>query len=321
MREVAAVIRDEIARYGVISVARFMELALYHSDFGYYRQRRSPFGQAGDFYTAEQLQPIFGELMASYAAKLQFSAESDGAFSILELGAGAGDMRSALSDWNYRGFDWTEASLPASISGLVLANEFFDALPVHLLVKNKNGWQEIGVRVFNGALSLIVMMPAGDALLEYAHRYGASIQEGGRLEVGLDAEGWFEKLSHMHVAGRLLIIDYGYSAAELGRLTEGTMMTYQRHHASADFLSDPGERDITAHVNFSYLKEVAVKYGYRVEADHSLSTWMSRVWSEDNLGARWKEKDQRWKLQWKQLFFGMGETFHVLELRKEPRNG
>ena len=94
------------------------------------------------------------------------------------------------------------------------------------------------------------------------------------------------------------------------------MMSYRRHSAHQDFLSDPGDYDITAHVNFSYLKDVARQHGYEVEAHLSLREWLSQIWTEDQLAALWKQKDQRWRLQWKHLFAGMGETFQVLELRK-----
>jgi SAM-dependent MidA family methyltransferase len=316
MGEAETVIRDEIARNGNISVARFMELALYHPDHGYYRRRRDPFGRGGDFYTAEQLQPVFGELIASYAHDLAQSVEWECPFSVLELGAGRGEMRSALNAWNYRGFDWTGDPLPPAMCGLALANEFFDALPVHLLRKNNGRWQELGVGLLNDKLTITVLSAAASELTGYAHRFGSSIPDGGLLEVNLGASSWIRRLSQIHLAGTLVVIDYGYSERELARLPEGTLMTYRRHQASADFLSHPGERDITAHVNFSYLKELAVQCGYVIERDCSLNTWIMSIWDESAFSRRWQEKDERWRLQWKELFFGMGETFRVLQLRK-----
>ncbi len=311
-----AVIREEIAREGVIPVARFIELALYLPNHGYYRRLRTPFGSTGDFYTAEQLQPVFGELLASYAAQVFHAAVWEDSFSILELGCGSGAMRSALAPWNYCGFDWTCDPLPLQMCGLVIANEFFDALPVHLLRKNKDAWREVGVSLQSEKLALTEMPLTAPSLVEYARRYGSPIPDGGQLEVSLDAGDWFAKLSRIQRRGNLLVIDYGYSGHELERLNGGTLMTYRRHHASADFLSEPGERDITAHVNFSYLRQLALEFGYRIEADVSLRAWIEKVWNEEELSALWKERDQRWKLQWKQLVVGMGETFRVLELRK-----
>jgi SAM-dependent MidA family methyltransferase len=316
--EVEEIIRREIARNGSVSVARFIGLALYHPDCGYYRRNRSPFGKAGDFYTAEQLQPVFGELIASYVALLAASANSKGRFSILELGSGHGNMRAALGQWNYRGFDWIGDALPVEMQGLVLANEFFDALPVHLLEKHEAKWMELGVILVNNRLTLAVIGPPSDMLEDYARRFGSLIPDGGLLEMSLDAAVWLHRVSHIHKDGTFLIIDYGYSECELARFERGTLMTYRQHQATSDFLVGPGERDITAHVNFSYLKELAIRYGYLVGFDGPFSAWIKSVWDEDELSRRWNENDERWRLQWKQLFFGLGGTFRVLELRKHP---
>lgn len=319
--DVDHVIRDEVAREGIISVARFMELALYQPDLGYYRrQDRTRFGRGGDFYTAEQLQPLFGDLIAAYATKLASAATDGEPFSILEIGAGNGDMRSALGRWNYRGFDWTGDALPEAMHGLVLANEFFDALPVHLLIRTEEAWQELGVLLRQGQLAIGTMRgTTSPALIEYARRYAPAVPEGTHLEVCTEAAEWLARLSRLHQSGTLLIFDYGYSARELIRFPQGTIMAYRNHVASEDFLSRPGGQDITAHVNFSYLTDVAVQHGYRLEADLPLERWLRRVWTEKEFESLWRAKDGRWRLQWKQLSAGMGETFRVLELTRRQR--
>ena len=86
---------DEIRSSGPLTFARYMELALYHPEFGYYRQR-DPFGKAGDFYTAEQLQPVFGQLMATFVEQLTESSGAASPFEVLELGAGRREMADAL---------------------------------------------------------------------------------------------------------------------------------------------------------------------------------------------------------------------------------
>lgn len=319
MDELSRIIREEISREGMITVARFMELALYAPEIGYYRRVRTSFGRAGDFYTAEQLQPLFGDVIAQTAARLAESTVPLESFSALEIGAGSGEMRSALARWNYRGFDWTGDALPNELHGLILANEFFDALPVHLLIGTGREWQELGVRLSGERLILARMPCTPSPLVEYAERYAASAPEETQLEVCIDAAAWFERLSHLHKSGVLLIFDYGYAAAELPRFPQGTLMAYRKHVASADILNDPGEQDITAHVNFSYLADLAVRFGYEVRADLPLRSWLQRVWTQTEFEALWRQKDSRWRLQWKQLSAGMGETFRVLELNKrEP---
>ncbi len=238
MKDASEIIKVEIERDGIISVSRFMELALYHSEYGYYRRSRDPFGIKGDFYTAGQLQPVFGELLAAYAAELQSSDFQESTFSVLEMGSGRGELRSSLSRWNYLGYDWNGDALPSSMQGLIIANEFFDALPVDLLIRTERQWRELGVAIGNERFVLQDMRPPEQALNEFARRYGSAVCSGGRLEVNLQAAEWLKKLAKLQAAGRLLIIDYGYSAAELDRFAEGTLMAYRRHHADPDFASE-----------------------------------------------------------------------------------
>src|SRR5271157_3351428 len=120
--DLAERIASEIQRLGPISFARFMELALYDPSSGYYRRDPHPFGRDGDFYTAEQLQPVFGELMESFVAQLAKDAHSE--FSVCEVGSGRGEMSQTLAHWNYRGYEFGRGELPSRMQGLVLANEF-----------------------------------------------------------------------------------------------------------------------------------------------------------------------------------------------------
>src|SRR6185295_7218242 len=94
-------IASEIAQHGAIRFHRFMELALYHPRHGYYRRRRDPFGKAGDFYTAEQLQPVFGILIASRVRQIYRQMAEPAHFTVVELGAGRGEMSQAFSEWRY----------------------------------------------------------------------------------------------------------------------------------------------------------------------------------------------------------------------------
>jgi SAM-dependent MidA family methyltransferase len=313
--EVSTIIEDEIHRQGPISFARFMELALYHPKSGYYRSGHTVFGAGGDFYTAEQLTPVFGELLATFVSSLS-SRTLDEAFEVLELGAGRRDLRTALSAWNYRGFDWTGDSLPNKMTGMVLANEFFDALPVHRLRRTSNGWRETLVTSHSGRFCFEDGPILSGQLLEYAELYGREVPINGILEACLRAREWLQTISELLVSGHVLVMDYGYSAQELRRFPEGTLLSYQRHHATHDVLEAPGTRDITAHVNFSYLRDMAVRTGFHVVSESSLVSWALRVWNEPELSSRWSKADDGWRLQWKHLVVGMGETFRVLMLRR-----
>lgn len=308
-------IRNEMENSGFITFARFMELALYHPDFGYYRTR-DRFGIGGDFYTAEQLQPVFGEVMASFVEKLTQDALHPDRFGVLELGAGRAEMRQALTRWRYQAFDWGTAPLPESWTGLAFANEFFDALPVHLVRKEDTGWKERLV-TWCGAEFCFMDRPVDNPkLLAYAHEYGCALPEGGELEACLALPAWLQRIASILSDGCLLVIDYGYGDRELARFPAGTLLSYRKHHAFSEALNRPGAQDITAHVNFTWLSKCAAAAGFALVRSESLASWVLSVWGEEELARRWGRADQRWKLQWKQLVFGMGETFRVLQFRR-----
>jgi SAM-dependent MidA family methyltransferase len=313
--ELFRIIRNEIHAGGPITFARYMELALYHPQFGYYRTRDS-FGISGDFYTAEQLQPVFGEVMAGFVEKLTQHAPQPDFFGVLELGAGRAEMKNALARWNYRPFDWGTAALPELWTGVVLANEFFDALPVHLLKRTPSGWAERLVACCNDGLYFSSLPLEESPLLDYAREYGGMTPEGGELEAALALPAWLTKIASILSDGSLLVIDYGYDARELARFPDGTLLAYRKHQVSSDVLRNPGIEDITAHVNFTWFVRCAEQAGFALERSTSLANWVLSVWGEQELARRWEGADQAWKLQWKQLVFGMGETFRVFELRR-----
>jgi SAM-dependent MidA family methyltransferase len=315
LEQLENIIRDEIHSAGHIPFSRFMEVALYHPTLGYYRRGRDPFGIRGDFYTAEQL-PVFGQVLAIYVARLKSAFEDGAKFEILELGAGRGELAQSLRPWNYRPFDWSGDPLPESMSGLVIANEFFDALPVHLLSKTQSGWRELGVTWDGQRFAYIQVAELSAELESYAEREGGAAPVGGSLEVNLSMRSWVERVGRFLERGRLLVLDYGYSTEELLRFPMGTLMAYRRHAAHSEILDAPGTQDITAHVNFSVLRGVAVNSGFEITGECSLRNWALSICETAEWNTLWAASDERWRLQWKQLVFGMGETFRVLELDK-----
>src|SRR5688500_591605 len=124
MTELESIIHREIERTGILPFTRFMQLALYHPEFGYYRRPRDPFGREGDFYTAQQLQPLFGDVIGGIIEQW------DAGPAVVELGAGRGEMATAFSRWDHVAIEAGRGDLPAHFEGVVFANEFFDALPV-----------------------------------------------------------------------------------------------------------------------------------------------------------------------------------------------
>jgi SAM-dependent MidA family methyltransferase len=308
-------IRSEIEALGPISFERYMELALYAPGLGYYVRGRDPFGVHGDFYTAEQIQPVFGILIAQFIATLKRRAGDPAGFRVVELGAGRGEMASALAPFGYTAVEAERGALPERLRGVVLANEFFDALPVRVAVRRQGVFREMRVAFSNTRFVFVDGPPCGGPMLEYLQRYYPNVHEGSVVEVHLRGLDWIGRIARA-LDGFLLVIDYGYTAREWIRYSSGTLMSYLRHSASEDVLAQPGERDITSHVPFTVFEKHAQSCGFSIESFGTLARFLLDAGQQDQFAAALQasgEKEAiRRRMQLKTLLYGMGETFRVL---------
>lgn len=313
-------IRAEIERDGPIGFDRFMELALYAPGAGYYVRGMSPFGIHGDFYTAEQLQPVFGTLIAQYASAVRREMGSPPDFQVVELGAGSGGMAGALEQFRYTPVEALDSGFPESVTGVVFANEFFDALPVRVAVRRRRSFREMVVTFEDGAFRFAEGTFFRGESLEYLRRFYADADEGAMIEIHLRMVDWLGRIARV-LKGQLLVIDYGYTAREFPRYREGTLMSYHRHQASSDVLVDPGNRDITAHVPFTVMEQQARELGFAVRPLEKLSLFLLSVGETDQFRAALDGPDEREvlkrRMQLKTLLYGMGETFRVLVASKQ----
>jgi SAM-dependent MidA family methyltransferase len=290
-------IAAEIAQQGgAIAFDRFMELALYAPDLGYYSGGAAKLGAAGDFTTAPEISALFGAALARVAAAI--IAQS--APNILEFGAGTGklarDVLTALAGTGVRVDSYAIMELsgelrarqqealkdfpqvrwlddfPASFDGVVLANEVLDAMPVQLVRKDAGGWRELMVTIENGAFAFTARLP--DAAL--ALRIDRQVTDAGALPEGYLTEvhavgcGFMASLAHMLARGKgaAILLDYGFPAHEyyLDQRCEGTLMCHYRHHAHPEPFYLPGLQDITAHVDFTAMALAAQDAGVEVLA-------------------------------------------------------
>ncbi len=163
MTHAGEMLRDEVARRGPIPFSRFMETALYASGAGYYSRERDPFGREGDFYTAAQVQPVFGRLIASALSRFAPSR-------IVDWGGGRGEMREDLSliaQYLLVGRHSDEPE-PAPRTA-VFANELFDALPVDVACRDERGiWREMTVAFQTDRFGWSQGKPLEGEWLEYA---------------------------------------------------------------------------------------------------------------------------------------------------------
>ncbi len=304
MTPVGEILAREIAASGPITFHRFMSAALYHPEHGYYRKTRDPFGRDGDFFTAEQVQPVFGILIAQCIRQLRDELAGVEDFTVVELGAGRGEMAAALSEFAYIGVDAGRGAMPEQFSGVVFANEFFDALPVHVVRRTDCGFAERRVDFADGKFHWTDGPPVSEAVAEYVERFAP---EAEIFEVNLDALEWMKRITQRLQRGFVLAIDYGYTQREAIRFPQGTLMSYRRHAALDDVLAEPGERDITAHAAFAPLMEC----GLDVVRFETMAQLLLRVGERDQFAAAMAANPQ----QLKTLLFGMGETFRALLLR------
>lgn len=294
-------LRDRIAAVGPIRFDEFMRAALYDPEFGYYRRPpRDPFGKHGDFFTATQIQPLFGLLVAEFIRPLLDDLPTDERH-VFDLGAGRAEMAPAFGQWRYHAIDFGREELPASFSGMVFANEFFDALPVRVGERNELLVARDGDR-FTWSAGNEPLAP------DWADRYWP--QPRGRFEYPEQAMQWIARIAKSLVRGWVVIVDYAVTTRETLRFPEGTLMSYRRHVAGVDVLSSPGERDITSHVHFDALADAAQAAGLAVERRLSLGELL--IEALERLPAAVEHREQL-----KTLLYGMGESFRVLVLKRK----
>lgn len=286
--DLARLIEMQIGAAGPISIATYMELCAQHPRQGYYTAGR-PLGLKGDFITAPEISQMFGELIGLWVASLWEQIGQPG-FTLLELGPGRGTlMQDALrvatraegfADALHLQLFETNAALKAEQAQrlgpylpywadqvdavgdgplIVVANEFFDALPIRQFVRGEEGWHErqIGLREGNLAFGLSPLAIGNDAMPAEVR----SARPGEIYEVNLAAVDIMQRLGAIirRQGGALLVIDYGYDRTQTGETLQAV-----RGHAFADPLQAPGETDISAHVDFAALARAAASAGLNV---------------------------------------------------------
>jgi SAM-dependent MidA family methyltransferase len=290
-------IATEIERQGgAIAFSRFMELALYAPRLGYYSGGAAKLGKDGDFTTAPEITPLFGAALARAAGAIIAQSAPD----IIEFGAGTGQLaRDVLTALAARGVQverytiielsgelrarqqealrdfpqvrWLDG-FPETFSGVVLANEVLDAMPVELVVKTADGWRRQMVTVENGAFAFTqaALEPALAAQLQRQVPDVDQLPEGYTTELHPVAAGFMASLAAMFKNGKgaAILLDYGFPAHEfyLDQRQGGTLMCHYRHHSHPDPFYLPGLQDITAHVDFTAMALAAQEAGLPVLA-------------------------------------------------------
>jgi SAM-dependent MidA family methyltransferase len=281
---------------GAMAFSRFMELALYAPRLGYYSGGASKLGADGDFTTAPEISPLFGAALARAAAAIIAQSAPD----IIEFGAGTGklacDVLTALDAMGVQVRSYTIIELsgelrarqqealkdlpmvtwrdgmPDTFSGVVLANEVLDAMPVELVIRKDGRWQRQMVTVENGAFAFVQHPLPDDLAAQVARQIpdAEQLPDGYLTEIHPVAEGFMASLASMMKGGRgaAFLFDYGFPAREyyLDQRMGGTLMCHYRHHSHPDPFYLPGLQDITAHVDFTAMALASQEAGLPVLA-------------------------------------------------------
>ncbi|MCF6338807.1 MAG: SAM-dependent methyltransferase [Gammaproteobacteria bacterium] len=353
---IAFIIDEIVAAGGQISFARYMELVLFAPGMGYYSAGARKFGEQGDFVTAPEISPLFSRALAQQLAEVLNTF--DGTGEVLEVGGGSGvmaaDMLAELETLDALPAQYLILELSADLQerqretlatrvphllervqwlhelpapgfrGVVVANELLDALPVHCFVARKNGLQERCVSFAEGRFQWANNETDELLLPEHLIDIIAKLPSGYTSEINFAATGWIQSIANLLDAGVVLLIDYGYAAAEYyhPRRDAGTLMCHYRHRAHNDPFVYPGLQDITAHVDFTAIAEAAVSAGLDVRGYNTQGVFLLGCGISE-LGKPFEELDERQQiLQAQQLRSltlpaEMGERFKVIALARD----
>lgn len=300
--EIVDAITDEIRKSGPVTFARFMELALYHPETGYYTRPRTgqsgPAGPEGDFLTAPTAEPLFAQTVGRLLERL--TQRLDTPITLVEVGAGEGVfLERLLSALGGRAravlgrvvaieaAEWARQRVAERCAGVevgtgheslerpdgpavLFASELYDAVPAHRVTVVSEGGElvlrEYHVVAATDGFDFVLLPPSSDALAAYLLDHGIVLEEGQVAELRPGVQELHEGLLRWCGAdGLALLVEYGYPARQLYNARarrRGTLVGYRAHALVEDVLAEPGSIDLTAHVNLDDLSRAASLLGW-----------------------------------------------------------
>ena len=299
----ARLIQKEIqAQNGQISFAKYMEMALYTPGLGYYAAGKNKLGSKGDFTTAPEISPLFGAtIVQTLLPIIEHLQNLNQPVKILEFGAGTGALaESILTELHHQKIEvdsynildlsadlierqqsrlaesfpmvtWIN-QLPKNFTGIILANEVLDAMPIELITYQDQQWLFKDV-----ALTKESTEDASEDTIGFKHCLGKevpqavlptclhqqSFENGYTTEININAKAWMNSISEILDMGMVLTIDYGFPEHEYyhQQRSQGTVMGHYAHHAIQDPFFYPGLCDLTAHVDWTSIANTGINAG------------------------------------------------------------
>lgn len=346
------IIRDDIRKNGPMDLGRYMELCLSHPEHGYY-MTRDPFGVAGDFTTAPEISQLFGEMIGAWLADLWIRMGSPTQFLLVECGPGRGTLMADImrATKNVPGFHdaakihlmemspalreiqkqkleiydtrWIDGlrQLPPLLPVLLVANEFLDALPVRQLVRDNGNWGERCVSIGGGDTLVPERVEADPALLESVPGRLLRSGEEGIFETSLVLNQYIKSVDILlkKQGGAALFVDYGHARSAMGDTIQCV-----KAHKVAGLFDTPGSCDITAHVDFENVANIALADGLTVNGPVTQGRFLRRLGIEQRAERLWSVANEAQKESistgLKRLIDTeqMGSLFKVLAVCHDP---
>lgn len=287
-----------------MSFAEYMQLVLYHPEWGYYCNGRAVIGEKGDFVTAPSIGQSFSKAITLQFLQIFESLENP---AIVELGAGRGQMaagiletlalhqhknvpyyileisphlikvqKAAIQSQCPSALDhvhWIKSldELPKNFEGVVVGNEFLDALPVEIFkIDEKQKIQQGQVELKDQALRLTFNDKPSTDFIEAVQSELDELTEplpiGYLSEINLNLNHWHQAIAQVLSKGVVFWVDYGFSRHEYfhTQRSEGTIMCHHQHTTHSDYFHHMGLQDVTAHVNFSHVAQTAFDNGFDI---------------------------------------------------------
>ncbi len=343
-----------------IPFRRFMEMALYEPQLGYYVAGKHKLGHQGDFTTAPEISPLYSRCIAQQCQSV-LSELGNNSAEILEFGAGSGAMAAEILRYldeqktlpkqylilevspdliarqkqhfshkipHLMGHIQWITTLPKNFNGVILANEVLDAMPVDLfsIINNEIYEQRIG---FDGTQLTVHDRPAPNTLAAVINNLSIKPHNNSYTsEVNPMIFPWLHAVAESLAQGIIILIDYGYTRQEYYHPDRniGTLLCYYQHRAHGDFLYYPGLQDITANVDFTAVAEAADEAGLTVLSFTPQATFLIANGLEQHLiQALEREPNKHYQLAQQvrtlTLPAEMGEHFKVMIVGKKINEG
>ena len=341
-------IKDLIKKSGPISLSRYMEICLWDDENGYYTSNQV-LGRHGDFITSPEISQTFGELIGLWALSFYQKFIDHKRLCITELGSGRGtllrdairtismvtknkvDLDITILEKSERLIALQKENLKnknikwiSDIKGLsfepqiIIANEFFDALPINQYVRNNEGWYEKKITTKNGKLCFTL----GNKIWVPSNSIFSNFKIGDTLEHSEQTISIFSNICNhlIRYDGVLLVVDYGNISGI------GDTLQAVNNHKFRSILEKPGQSDLTSHVNFKLLKEIAIKKNLYVSPVKEQQNFLLELGIKERLKSLTKNVSstiaERVETEVKRLIDPdkMGSLFKVIAITKTKRH-